>query len=210
MADPLEKVHDTRGLLIVLSGPSGVGKNSIIDRVREMRERTVHSVSMTTRAPRAGEVDGVAYHFTTKARFEALIEQGDMLEYDEYCGAYYGTPRRPIDAMNRDNIDVLLDLTVKGALALKQTCPNAVIIFVLPPSEAALTERLTTRGTEPPEVVRRRILKARDEFRAMREFDYWVLNDVVDDAARRVNAIIDAEKHRISRLFVDDMPLKPV
>ncbi len=202
-----ENALEKRGLLIVLSGPSGVGKNSIIDALRLEDPRRYHSVSMTTRQPRKGEIDGQSYHFTSKAHFEALIEAGDILEYDSYCEEYYGTPRAPVDQMTADNIDILLDLTVKGALELKKNCPNAVIIFITASTEGALRDRLLKRATETPEAIEKRLKTARRELEEIHRFDYWVINDHIDHAAADVSAIIRAEKRRTSRFFVDECRL---
>lgn len=202
-----ENALEKRGLLIVLSGPSGVGKNSIIDALRLEDPRRYHSVSMTTRQPRKGEIDGQSYHFTSKAHFEALIEAGDILEYDSYCEEYYGTPRAPVDQMTADNIDILLDLTVKGALELKKNCPNAVIIFITASTEGALRDRLLKRATETPEAIEKRLKTARRELEEIHRFDYWVINDYIDHAAADVSAIIRAEKRRTSRFFVDECRL---
>lgn len=197
-------------LLVVLTGPSGVGKNSIIDALRKQDPSFFHSVSMTTRQPREGEKDGVSYHFTTKERFEALIHRGDMLEYDTYCGEYYGTPKAPIDRMIQANTDVLFDLTVKGALELKRNCPNAVIIFMTTSTEEALRVRLLARGTESEEAIGIRLAAAREELSRIHLFDYWVINDVIEKTAIDVSAIIRAEKRRVSRFFVDECPSETV
>ena len=202
-----ENALEKRGLLIVLSGPSGVGKNSIIDALRLEDPRRYHSVSMTTRQPRKGEIDGQSYHFTSKAHFESLIEAGEILEYDSYCEEYYGTPRAPVDQMTADNIDILLDLTVKGALELKKNCPNAVIIFITASTEGALRESLVRRATETPEAIEKRLKTARKELEEIHRFDYWVINDHIAHAAADVSAIIRAEKRRTSRFFVDECKL---
>ena len=195
---------EEKGLLIVISGPSGVGKNTVIDALRAEDPRRFHSVSMTTREPRKGEEEGVAYHFTSKEDFEALIDQGEILEYDSYCGHYYGTPKAPIERLVRDRIDVLLDLTIKGAIELKRNFPNAVTVFLTAPSEEALRERLQARGTESEEAIDSRLRAARRELQEMGRFDYWVVNDRLADAAADVSAIIRAEKRRIARCFVDE------
>ena len=205
-----ERSFDEQGLLVVLSGPSGVGKNSIIDALRREDPRRFHSVSMTTRKPRKDEQEGTSYHFTSKEHFEQLISQGEILEYDTYCGEYYGTPKGPIDRMIEENTDVLLDLTVKGALELKNNCPSAVIVFITASSEETLRKRLTGRGTESPEAIERRLEAARDELATISLFDYWVINDVIEDAAAAVSAIMRAEKRRTARFFVDDCDLVTV
>ena len=195
------------GLLLVLSGPSGVGKNSIIDELRREDPRRFHSVSMTTRHPRKDEEEGVSYYFTTREGFEELIRCGEILEYDTYCGEYYGTPRAPINRMIRQGADILLDLTVKGALELKKNCPDAVIVFITASTEEALRERLLKRGTESEEEIGKRLETAREELSRIGLFDYWVVNDVIADAARDVAAIMKAEKRRTTRVFVDECDL---
>ncbi len=198
---------EERGLLVVLSGPSGVGKNSIIDELRREDPRRYHSVSMTTRPPRKDEEDGLSYFFTTKEQFEELIRSGEILEYDSYCGEYYGTPRAPIERMAGQNLDILLDLTVKGALELKRNCPEAVIIFITASTEEALRQRLLKRGTESAGEIDKRLETAREELARINLFDYWVVNDVIEDAAANVSAIMRAEKRRTLRFFVDECDL---
>ncbi len=198
---------EERGLLVVLSGPSGVGKNSIIDELRREDPRRYHSVSMTTRPPRKDEEDGLSYFFTTKEQFEELIRSGEILEYDSYCGEYYGTPRAPIERMAGQNLDILLDLTVKGALELKRNCPEAVIIFITASTEEALRQRLLKRGTESAGEIDKRLETAREELARINLFDYWVVNDVIDEAAAHVSAIMIAEKRRTLRFFVDECDL---
>ena len=198
---------EERGLLVVLSGPSGVGKNSIIDALRREDPQRYHSVSMTTRLPRKDEEDGVSYFFTTREQFEELIRSGEILEYDSYCGEYYGTPRAPIERMAGQNVDILLDLTVRGALELKRNCPEAVIIFITASTEEALRQRLLKRGTESAGEIDKRLGTAREELARINLFDYWVVNDVIEDAAAHVSAIMKAEKRRTMRFFVDECDL---
>lgn len=202
-----ERSLEEQGLLIVLSGPSGVGKNSIIDALREEDPGRFHSVSMTTRPPRKDEQEGVSYYFTSKPHFEELIRKDEILEYDSYCGEYYGTPREPIERMTGQNVDILLDLTVKGALELKRNCPNAVIVFVTASTEEALRERLMNRGTESEDAIDKRLETAREEMTKIDLFDYWVINDLISEAANDVSAIIRAEKRRTLRFFVDECDL---
>ena len=202
-----ERSLEERGLLIVLSGPSGVGKNSIIDALRQEDPKRFHSVSMTTRPPRKDEQEGVSYYFTSKSHFEELIRRDEILEYDSYCDEYYGTPREPIDRMTDQNVDILLDLTVKGALELKRNCPNAVIVFVTASTEEALRERLMNRGTESEDAIDKRLETAREEMTKIDLFDYWVINDLISEAANDVSAIIRAEKRRTLRFFVDECDL---
>ena len=198
---------EERGLLVVLTGPTGVGKNSNIDEMRREDPRRYHSVSMTTRPPRKDEEDGLSYFFTTKEQFEELIRSGEILEYDSYCGEYYGTPRAPIERMAGQNLDILLDLTVKGALELKRNCPEAVIIFITASTEEALRQRLLKRGTESAGEIDKRLETAREELARINLFDYWVVNDVIEEAAAHVSAIMKAEKRRTLRFFVDECDL---
>ncbi|HHW93332.1 MAG TPA: guanylate kinase [Clostridiaceae bacterium] len=193
-----------RGLLIVLSGPSGVGKDSIINALIEDDPSLFHSISTTTREPRKGEIEGVSYHFITKNAFSALIDAGDMLEYDLYCDEYYGTPKSLINEKTERGIDVLLDLTVKGALILKENDPNAVLIFLIAPSKEALRARLLARGTEEPELIEQRLKTAERELGYIESFDFLVINDEVQNAVSDVKAIMRAEKRRVARLFVDE------
>ncbi|NLC89642.1 MAG: guanylate kinase [Clostridiaceae bacterium] len=193
------------GITLVVSGPSGVGKNSVINALRERYNDIRHSVSVTTRPPREAEIDGVHYYFRTKAEFEAMIAEGEILEYDIYCGEYYGTPRSPLERMRREGINVLLDLTVKGALSLKESYPNAVLLFLIPPSETALRERLLNRATESQEIIQTRLSESWEEMNSACEFDYLVVNDDLLQAVQDIEAIYWAEKHRTSRLFIDGM-----
>lgn len=188
-----------KGLIVSVSGPSGVGKGTVIKCVREMRPGFAHSVSVTTRAPREGEEEGVAYFFRTHEEFDRLFESGEIIERDEFVGNYYGTPSAPLIKMSGEGTDVLLDLTVAGSLALKEKFDETVTIFLLPPSFDELESRLRSRGTEAEETILRRLSKAREEVTAAPGFDYVVVNRDVEEAARQILAITDAEKLRYSR-----------
>lgn len=201
--DKTYRIEPKEGLAVVVSGPSGVGKNSVITALRERYGDVRHSVSMTTRKPRPGEIDGIHYLFKTREEFERLIAEGEILEYDLYCGEYYGTPLAPLMKMRRDNVNVMLDLTVKGALALKAKDPRAILIFLIPPSEGALRERLAKRGTEDPATIEQRLGRARHEMTFAPHFDYVVINDTLPEAVRDIEAVIWSEKHRIARVFID-------
>ncbi len=204
------KAKKKRGLLVVLTGPSGVGKNSLIDALKADDPTLFHSISMTTREPRKGEVHGVSYHFTSKEDFRALIEAGEVLEFDIYLDEYYGTPKATIVEKTENEVDVLLDLTVRGALELKENYPDAILIFISAPSEKALRDRLLARGTETPERIEQRLKTAQDELNRIQYFDYLVVNGKVEEASSDIQAIIRAEKRRVDRLFVDEEEPKSV
>ena len=188
------------GILLCVSGPSGVGKGTVIRRLRELRPGLVHSISATTRPMRPGEVDGVSYHFVTRERFEQMISSGEVLEYDEYCGNYYGTPLTSLLDSLSEGADVVMDVTVPGSLSVIDRMPEAVSIFLLPPSFSELRRRLENRGTERPEEMERRLEKARYEIRKASLFDYVVMNDSVERASELILAISEAERCRYTRL----------
>ncbi|HHX19125.1 MAG TPA: guanylate kinase [Clostridiaceae bacterium] len=199
-----QKASHKRGLLVVLSGPSGVGKDSVIKALIADNPSLFHSISVTTRKPRAGEENGVAYHFVSKEEFRSLIDEGDMLEYDFYCDEYYGTLKSLITEKTDKGIDVLLDLTVKGALELRKNDSNGVLVFLMAPSLDVLRKRLVDRGTESLERIDQRLKTAEREMGCIESFDYLVINDVVEDAVSDIKAIMRSEKRRVTRLFVDE------
>ncbi|MTB77258.1 guanylate kinase [Streptococcus uberis] len=191
-----------RGLLIVFSGPSGVGKGTVRKEIFSTpNHKFEYSVSMTTRAQRPGEVDGVDYFFRTREEFEELIKQGQMLEYAEYVGNYYGTPLSYVNETLDKGIDVFLEIEVQGALQVKSKVPDGVFIFLTPPDLAELQDRLVGRGTDSKEVIAQRIEKAKEEIAMMREYDYAVGNDQVPLAAERVKRIIETEHFRVERVI---------
>lgn len=182
------------GLLIVLSGPSGVGKGTVRKALFESEGHNfTYSISMTTRQPRVGEVDGEDYYFVTREEFEKRIKEGKFLEYAEFVGNYYGTPMDKVKQNIADGKEVVLEIEVEGARQVKEKMPDAVFIFIAPPSFNALYERLKRRGTERQEVITERLAKARRELRLMNDYDYIVINDEVNNAADRIRAIIRAE-----------------
>lgn len=191
-----------RGLLIVFSGPSGVGKGTVRQEIFSTPDHKFdYSVSMTTRPQRPGEVDGVDYFFRTREEFEALIKGGQMLEYAEYVGNYYGTPLSYVNETLDKGIDVFLEIEVQGALQVKSKVPDGVFIFLTPPDLEELEERLVGRGTDSPEVIAQRIERAKEEIALMREYDYAVVNDQVSLAAERVKRVIEAEHYRVDRVI---------
>lgn len=191
-----------RGLLIVLSGPSGVGKGTVRKAIFEEDGIDFqYSISATTRSPRKGEVDGEDYFFVTREQFEERINNGDMLEYAQYVNNYYGTPKSFIDQTLASGRDVFLEIDVQGALQVKSKMPEGIYIFLTPPDLTNLRSRLVGRGTDSSEVIEKRVAAARDELKMMINYDYAVENDVVSHAVDRIKAIITAERLRVTRVF---------
>ncbi|MBR4057234.1 MAG: guanylate kinase [Oscillospiraceae bacterium] len=187
-----------KGRLFVISGPSGAGKSTVISRVIADREDLQFSVSATTRAPRKGEVDGENYHFVDRARFEQMIKDGELLEYVEYVDSYYGTPIKPILQSLEKGVNILLDIEVVGAGNVRKVMPDAVMIFLAPPSMEELERRLRGRGDVPEEKIISRLERAKMEYREIPKYDYIVINDNADDAATELRSIILAEQCRTS------------
>ncbi len=186
-------------LLIVFSGPSGAGKDTILKRLMEKNPKLRLSVSATTRAPRQGEIDGVDYHFISKDRFKTMLEQNQMLESAEYCGNCYGTPSEPIQNWKSEGYDVILEIEVQGGSQIKKKCPDCVSVFILPPSLQILEQRLRSRGTEADEAIQKRLDAARREISEAVHYDYLVINDAIENAVDEINQIICAEKHKVYR-----------
>ncbi|MBQ2892331.1 MAG: guanylate kinase [Bacilli bacterium] len=189
-----------QGLLIVLSGPSGVGKATVRKALFEMDDHNfTYSISMTTRKPREGEVDGVDYYFVSEEEFESRIKQGRFLEFARFVGNYYGTPMDEVEKMIANGDEVVLEIEVEGAMQVKAKMPDAVLIFIAPPTFNALKTRLLRRGTEPEEIIMERLSKAHRELTLAAGYDYIVINDDVENAADRIKAIIRAEHARCRR-----------
>ena len=186
----------TRGQLIVLSGPSGVGKSTVISELLSERSNIYFSVSFTTRKPRVGEEDGKNYNFVSKETFEAMIERDEFLEYAQYVDNYYGTSLKVIEEKLAAGIDVLLDIEVQGAAKVRTKCPDAVLIFIIPPSFEELSRRLHGRNTDDASVIEDRLKKARQEYQEIPNYDYLVVNDKVSDAAGEIMSILRAEDCR--------------
>ena len=188
-----------KGTLLVVSGSSGVGKSTVITQVLAERPELYFSVSFTTRPPREGEVDGVNYYFVTREDFEERIRRGAFLEYAEYVGNYYGTSMEVIREKLDRGVDVLLDIEVQGAARVRERIPDAVSLFLIPPSFAELSRRLHDRGTDSEEKIARRLETARREAKEIVHYDYVVVNDTVSHAAEEVLAILTAAACRTQR-----------
>ena len=183
-----------KGKLFAVSGPSGVGKNTVLNSVVQQRERVQYSISATSRPMRPGEVDGKSYYFVTRAQFETMIENGELLEHAEYVGNYYGTPLAPIREALEAGIDVVMDVDVVGALNIKKRLPEAVLVFLTAPSLAEIRRRLEKRGDVSPEAMEKRMERAKWEYSRAYQYDYLVVNDTVEHAADELLAIMTAEK----------------
>ncbi|MFR9192145.1 MAG: guanylate kinase [Anaerovoracaceae bacterium] len=194
----MSSIVKNTGKLFVLSGPSGAGKGTICKRLLEETDKLDLSVSMTTRKPRVGETEGVSYFFTEKEVFQEHIKKGNLLEYAEVYGNYYGTPKTPVlDKLSR-GIDVILEIDMQGALKVKENYPDGVFIFILPPSMTELRKRLTGRGTETAEAIELRLGEALKELSYIDKYDYCVVNGVLEEAVARVKAIVVAEHSKVA------------
>ena len=185
-----------KGQLIVLSGPSGVGKSTVIAELLGQRQDIHFSVSFTTRKPRVGEANGVNYNFVERDEFERMIDDGELLEHAEYVNNYYGTSLKVIQEKLDAGVDVLLDIEVQGAAKVRSKCPDAVLIFIIPPSFEELSRRLRGRNTDSEEVIAGRLQKAREEYKQIPKYDYLVVNDKVSAAAEEIISILIAEDCR--------------
>lgn len=190
-----------KGLLIVLSGPSGVGKGTVCSALRKQMANLVYSVSATTRMPRQGEVEGVNYFFKSKETFLNMIEHNELLEWAEYVGNYYGTPREFVERTLAEGKDVILEIEVQGALKVKETFPEGIFIFLMPPSLGELKNRIVGRGTENMDTINDRMSVAAQEINLMRHYDYAVVNDQIECACDRIRSIITAEHCRRERVL---------
>lgn len=184
-----------KGLLIVVSAPSGCGKGTLLAEILK-DEKFYYSVSATTRQPRDGETDGVNYNFLTKQRFEELINSKGLLEYAQYCDNYYGTLKELVEQKRCEGKHVILEIEVQGAMQVRENCPDAVLVFLLPPSMKELERRLRKRGTETDEVIAKRLSKAGEELPYAKKYDYVIVNGALEKAVDDFQAIVTAEEHK--------------
>lgn len=189
----------TKGLLVVVTGPSAVGKGTICRALLAEDLDVRFSVSCTTRPARTGEEDGVEYFFVTHEEFRRKVEQNELLEYAEVYGNYYGTPRAYVERITDEGQDIILDIDRVGARAVREAYAGAVSVFVIPPSMEALSQRIAARGTETPESVQRRLTEAPRWIEEGLQYDYAIVNDSLSTAVRQLRAIIEAEKSRVVR-----------
>lgn len=189
----------SRGILVVVSGFSGAGKGTVMKRLMEKYDNYALSISVTTRQPRPGEEDGREYFFRTKEEFEKLIAQDALIEYARYVDNYYGTPRFYVEEQLLAGKDVILEIEIQGAMKVKEKNPEAVLVFVTPPTVEELKRRLTDRGTETPEVIAERLARASEEAEGMEQYDYLLLNDVLEECVDELHRIIQSEHARSGR-----------
>ena len=190
-----------KGVLLVVSGPSGAGKGTICQILRDHLPGLGYSISVTTRQPRVGEVDGVNYFFKTVDEVKEMIAAGDLLEYAEVYGNYYGTPRQYVMDLLNSGHDVLLEIDIQGALQIKERFPEGVFVFIVPPSLDELSARIYKRGTDSEEVIKRRMASAASELTYAAKYDYIIVNDVAEKAAKKVLTIMEAERYRVDRTY---------
>ena len=187
------------GLLIVVSGPAGVGKGTIVRNMMENDPKFVFSISATSRIPRTNEIEGKNYYFKTREQFEEMIKNDELIEWVEYCGNYYGTPRDLVcSEIEKGNV-VILEIEVDGALNVKRLFPDCVLCFIIPPDFSELEKRLRGRGTDTEESIIKRLERAKDEFKYIENYDYLILNDSIENAAQRIFNIVQAEQMRTNR-----------
>ncbi|REJ10836.1 guanylate kinase [Halobacillus trueperi] len=191
---------DQKGILFILSGPSGVGKGTVRKALFEQSTDLRYSISMTTRDPREGEVDGVDYFFKSRDEFEKLISQGQLIEHAEYVGNYYGTPRQYVEQTLNEGKDVFLEIEVQGALKVRENFPEGVFVFLIPPSLEELKDRIVNRGTETEDKVKNRLKAAKEEIDMMDAYDYVVVNDQIDNAVTKVKSIVASEHCKRERV----------
>lgn len=188
-----------KGILVVVSGFSGVGKGTLMRCLTERYGHYALSISATTRKPREGEEDGREYFFKTEEAFEQLIRDDRLIEYARYCGNYYGTPRDYVEDQMEQGRDVILEIEIQGALRIREKYPDALLLFVMPPDGATLVERLSGRGTEDASVIRARMERAVEESEGVEAYDYMIINDDLDEAVEELHSLIESQHNKINR-----------
>ncbi|NLK97500.1 MAG: guanylate kinase [Epulopiscium sp.] len=191
-------MNNNKGIIVIISGPSGSGKGTIVKEIIK-HDRYALSISVTTRSPRVGEKEGIHYFFKSRQEFEEMIHRGDLIEWAEFCENYYGTPKSYVEKMQSEGKDVILEIEVQGALKVKELNPEAVLIFIVPPSLAELKNRLIGRGTEKEEIIEKRLKRALEELDMINKYDYLVVNDSIHEAANKIHTIVEAEHMKATR-----------
>lgn len=199
-----------RGFVVVVSGPGGVGKNTLVSAVRRRMPAIQYSISVTTRPPRRGEVDSRDYFFVTPERFHQMVEKGELLEWANFAGHWYGTPARFVEQALASGQVILLDIDIQGARQLRGRLPDGVFVFLMPPSLQALRERLVRRGTDDLAAIERRMALALTEIQSVHDYDYVILNEGLEEATRQLEAVIRAEACRLARLDIFALGPAPV
>ena len=193
-------MQKNKGILLVLSGFSGSGKGTVMKEImKKYSDRYALSISATTRAPRPGETDGVEYFFKTRAEFEAMIENDELVEYAQYVSNYYGTPKAYVEEQLNAGKDVILEIEIQGALKIKEKFPDTLLLFMTPPSAEELKKRLIGRGTESMEVIQARLKRAIEEAEGIEKYDYLIINDDLEECVERFHSIVTNEHERVSR-----------
>lgn len=187
------------GRIFIISGPSGSGKDTVLSKLFEALKEIKFSISSTTRAIRGNEVEGGKYNYISKEKFLSMIDNDELLEYNEFVGNFYGTPKAPIEEAVKKGIDILVEVDVNGAAQIREKKPQAISIFIMPPSLEVLKNRLSNRGTETPELVEKRLKSALHEIARANEYDYIVVNDDLQEAVLDITSIINSEKSRLDR-----------
>ena len=188
-----------KGILVVVSGFSGVGKGTLMRRLTEKYDDYALSISATTRQPREGEKDGREYFFHTKEEFEKMISEDALVEYDCYCGNYYGTPSAYVEEQRNAGRDVILEIEIQGALKIREKFPDALLLFVMPPSAKVLKERLIGRGTESSEIIEARLKRAAAEAEGVENYDYMLVNDDLEVCVEEMHSLISCQRNRVNR-----------